>query len=136
MGQNFSLTLLSDLEEIDRVTAFVEQLTPVVGCDSDAEHRIMLALTEAVTNAILHGNRQQRSLPVEITASVDAARLRLTVRDQGKGFDPNRIPDPRSKENLLKSSGRGVLLMRELADKVTYTENGRCVELTFNRNSK
>ena len=135
MNDTTTLTLASDLEEIDRVTTFVHNITSRIGCDNETEHRIMLALSEAITNAILHGNRQDPAKSVEVTAQVDSDSLLLTVRDEGKGFNPESIPDPRKEENLHKTSGRGVWLMKEFADEVHFSDNGSCVAIRFNMKS-
>ncbi len=126
-----SLTLSSDLEELNKLEAFVRNITDAVSCDADKAHQIMLVLTEAVTNAILHGNEQKPEKSVEVTAVLSPERVVLSVRDQGTGFDPESIPNPLKDENLLKSSGRGVWLMREFADEVRFRDHGREVELEF-----
>ncbi len=132
MKKVLSLTLASDLEELEKVDAFVKSITDAVSCSADTGHRIMLALTEAVTNAILHGNRQHPDKHVEIKAVLTPERVDITVRDEGAGFDPDSIPNPLDEQNLLKSSGRGVWLMREFADEVSFRDRGRKVELGFN----
>ena len=131
MDKVLSLTLSSDLEELDKLEAFARNITDAVSCDADKAHQIMLVLTEAVTNAILHGNKQQPEKSVEITAALSPERVVLSVRDQGTGFDPESIPNPLKDENLLKSSGRGVWLMHEFADEVRFRDHGREVELEF-----
>lgn len=131
MRYDYHLTLTSDLKQIEKVTVFVEMLSAQIRCDSETEHRIMLTLTEAATNAIIHGNRENPDLKVQVHAWYDPDMLQITVKDQGRGFEPKSIPDPRADENLLKLSGRGILLMRELADHVSFTEGGRCVKLQF-----
>jgi len=92
-----------------------------------------LAVREAVTNAVLHGNKQDAELPVEI-AFVDAgAQLVVTVRDRGTGFDPTHVADPTDPQNLLKASGRGILFMRSFMDEVEWMrhpEGGTVVRMT------
>ncbi len=129
MAETASITLLSDIREMDRVAEFVKLLAERTGCNTDQEHRILLVLSEVVTNAIIHGNKKVRSKPVEVTALVTNSELLLTVSDQGEGFDPGAIPDPRKKENLLKTRGRGVWLIHKYADKVTYSDNGSKVSI-------
>jgi len=131
MDKVLSLTLSSDLDELDKLEAFVRQITDAIRCSSDKSHQIMLVLTEAVTNAILHGNKQHIEKPVEVIATLSAEKVVLTVRDQGEGFDPDSIPNPLEDENLLKSSGRGVWLMHEFADGVQFRDHGREVKIEF-----
>ncbi len=125
------MKLASDLDELGKVEKFVKKIGSLSGCSDDLEHHIMLVLTEAVTNAILHGNKQNREKSVDISAEVSPDRIALSVRDQGPGFDPESIPSPLSEENLLKSSGRGIWLMREYADNVSFSEKGRKVTIEF-----
>ncbi len=131
MDKILSLTLSSDLEELDKLEVFARNITDAVSCDADKAHQIMLVLTEAVTNAILHGNKQHPEKSVEITAVLSPERVIVSVRDQGAGFDPESIPNPLKDENLLKSSGRGVWLMHEFADEVRFRDQGREVEVVF-----
>jgi serine/threonine-protein kinase RsbW len=131
MKKVLSLTLASDLDELGKMDAFVNSIRDAVSCDADTGHHIMLVLTEAVTNAILHGNRQQPDKTVDIRAELAPERVVISVLDQGDGFDPDSIPNPLEEQNLLKSSGRGVWLMREFADAVRFRDDGRHVELEF-----
>ncbi len=131
MTNTFSISLDSDLQEMGRVTEFVHRISAHIGCDEEQEHHIMLALTEAVTNAVVHGNKYDRSKEVVIHAEYGGDILVLTVQDEGDGFDPDSIPDPRKSENLLKPGGRGVWLIREYADEVNFHDKGRCVEMRF-----
>ncbi len=126
-----SLQLASNLDELEKLDPFVKKLCSTMGCDSDKEHLIMLVLTEAVTNAILHGNKENPEKSVEIVAEMSPNVLKISIRDEGSGFDPDKIPNPLDRDNLLKSSGRGVWLMREFADKVEFKEGGRTVVLQF-----
>jgi serine/threonine-protein kinase RsbW len=104
----------------------IEQLTIQVGADAglddDSAHFLGVALREALANAIQHGHRfeARRRVRVGIRA-VDGCRLVLTVRDRGPGFDPSRVPDPLAPENLTRSSGRGIFLMRRFADRVSFS---------------
>lgn len=135
MTDTRSITLASNLDEIERVTAFVHRLSSLIGCDAEKEHQIMLVLTEAVTNAIIHGNKKDPSKSVGVTAIYEPGTLNLRVKDQGKGFNPDILPDPRNSENLYKSSGRGVWLMREFSDHLSYSENGSRVDIRFDLKS-
>ena len=92
---------------------------------------ILISLTEAVNNAIIHGNRRDRRKTVSIKLLQLGNGLAFQVSDQGRGFDHHRLPDPTNPENLLKAGGRGVFLMQQLSDKIRFTDEGRTVEMQF-----
>ena len=91
---------------------------------------IRLALEEGMMNAIKHGNRNDPEKTVRIEATVTPRRTEIIIEDQGPGFDRTNVPDPCCDENLLKTSGRGILLMEAYMDKVQYTRGGRRVKMT------
>lgn len=90
---------------------------------------IHLALEEALTNAVVHGNKQDPSKNVEIEYVIVPAKFEITVTDQGGGFALEDMPDPRTKENRTKPNGRGMLLMRTYMDTVEYNDNGNSVHM-------
>lgn len=92
---------------------------------------ILVAVTEAVNNAMQHGNKLDPSKKVDVEFKADEKNLSFLVHDQGDGFDYSTLPDPTNPENIEKPSGRGVFLMRHLADKVEFTDSGRTVHLDF-----
>ena len=92
---------------------------------------LLIALTEAVNNAIHHGNRLDPSKMVTFGYQAMDDKLIFMVQDQGPGFDHESLPDPTDPENLEKPHGRGVFLMKALADKVDFAENGATVTLAF-----
>jgi serine/threonine-protein kinase RsbW len=88
-----------------------------------------LALEEALVNAIKHGNGMDPNKQVHVTCRVDGQETRVTIEDEGPGFDPNDVPDPTSEENLEKPGGRGIMLMRAFMSEVTYSDTGNEVLL-------
>jgi len=107
---------------LDFVQVVCDHVARTIGFDEDAQHWVSVAIRESVINAIKHGNRNDESKRVFVefaTASGDAPELVVRVRDQGEGFDPDAIEDPLAPENLLKSSGRGIFLIRSFMDDVT-----------------
>jgi serine/threonine-protein kinase RsbW len=133
------LTIASQLEFIDLVTALTDNITHMVGFDDEASYWINMAVRESVANAIEHGNKYdpQKSVDIRFTVGVDA--LRVTVRDYGEGFDPHSLPDPLDPNNLLNPAGRGILYMRTFMDSVDYTrhaESGMVVTMTKRRMPK
>jgi serine/threonine-protein kinase RsbW len=129
--QTKTLTLSSDFDEIQRVESFVDELQDWISFDDDTYGNVMLALSEAVTNAIVHGNKQDSDKKVHIKASQSNQKLTISIKDEGEGFDPSSLPDPLQDENLLKEGGRGVYLIEQFADEVTYSEGGTKITVRF-----
>lgn len=113
------------------VERFVQRLADSYDLPADRYGDILLSLTEAVNNAILHGNRADERKKVLVRAEQANRRLAIVVEDEGNGFDPRSIPDPTAEENLTRPGGRGVFMMYQLCDSVRYRQNGRSVELRF-----
>ncbi len=90
-----------------------------------------VGLTEALTNAMLYGNEHDPSKRVRVEVTMQDGRLEARVTDQGRGFDPSTVPDPTEPENILKSGGRGLFLMRQLLDEVSYNDQGNQVTLVL-----
>ena len=90
---------------------------------------VHLALEEAFTNAVKHGNRNDPTKKVKIDYLVNLDKIEVTMMDEGGGFAPEDVPDPRYGENLYKTEGRGLLLMRSYMDVVEFNEQGNCVSM-------
>jgi serine/threonine-protein kinase RsbW len=117
----FELLLESHPRNIGKVEAFLHEVAQIVNLDEIQLHKLMVALTEAVNNAILHGNKSNPQKTVEVTCEAQEGGLSIRVRDQGGGFKPESVESPLKEENLLRESGRGIFLMRTLMDKVNFT---------------
>jgi serine/threonine-protein kinase RsbW len=121
LSQNhYQLELESDPNNLITVEEFVNYFSKDIGLDDSKLNGLMLSVTEATTNAIIHANKSDPSKMVKIDVFVDAEFLTIKVKDEGKGFDPSKIPDPTASENLLKDSGRGVYLMRIYMDELKF----------------
>ncbi len=118
-------------ENIRMIESFIDNAKEEFQLEDDIYGNIMIAVTEAVNNAIVHGNRNDTSKNVALTLQILDRRIKFTVQDQGTGFDFSILPDPTSPENLTKPGGRGIFLMKHLSDEVTFKENGSVVELCF-----
>lgn len=118
--ETVELKLPSRIEAIGEAAAAVADAARRLGFADDALFGIDLAVREAVTNAVLHGNRQDENVPVEVGMSGTDDGLTVSVRDRGEGFDPSHLPDPTAEENILKASGRGILFMRTFMDEVAW----------------
>ncbi|MEY4106075.1 MAG: hypothetical protein RL181_417 [Bacteroidota bacterium] len=125
------LKLPSNLENVAEVRAYVDDIVSRYRISADLYPNILISLTEAVTNAIVHGNRQDASKKVMIHMRKQCNCLSICVSDEGRGFDYKNLPDPTAPENLTKCGGRGVLVMRELSDCIHFKDNGRTVEMEF-----
>jgi serine/threonine-protein kinase RsbW len=130
------LTLPSRLDSIAEAAARAAEVAGRYGFDAEALFGIDMAVREAVTNAVLHGNRQDESKTVEVGFTYSGSSLLITVRDEGEGFNPADVPDPTDEQNLLKTSGRGILFMRSFMDAVEWeqhTGGGTIVRMTKKR---
>jgi serine/threonine-protein kinase RsbW len=113
-----SYTLDSTLETVDSAEQAASRIASEAGFDDDEVMRIAMAVREAAVNAVLHGNAYDPGKKVSLAFERTAGDLVITIRDQGKGLDLNKIPDPLAPENLLKTSGRGIFLIRSFMDEV------------------
>jgi serine/threonine-protein kinase RsbW len=119
-GQIVHLEFTGAFEMLDFVQVVTEHMGRSVGLDDDARHWVSVAIRESVINAIKHGNRNDASkhVFVDLETPQGEAQLMIRVRDEGEGFDPGEVADPLAPENLLKSSGRGIFLIRNFMDNV------------------
>jgi serine/threonine-protein kinase RsbW len=126
------LELPTDLQSIESAVDYV-----MSRCATCAEHarrlnlNFRVALTEALSNAMLYGNAHDPSKHVVLEVTMLRGRLEATIRDQGAGFDPTTLPDPTCPENITRPCGRGVFLMRQLLDEVWFNERGNEVTLVL-----
>ena len=127
------LSFPSRVESIAEASEAVADAARRAGFPEEALFGIDMAVREAVTNAVLHGNRKDESKRVEVGISAQGSALTVAVRDHGEGFNAESVPDPTEAQNLLKASGRGILFMRTFMDEVTWErhpEGGTVVRLT------
>ncbi|UCF06697.1 MAG: ATP-binding protein [bacterium] len=120
----------SKLSRVLGVNRLVSFLTSEFGFPpEDAKVNLPLVMDEALTNAILHGNKANEELKVHVRIYISSSRIRIQVEDQGEGFIPNGEIDPTTHEHLFKASGRGIYLIRELMDGVLFKKGGRIIEM-------
>jgi serine/threonine-protein kinase RsbW len=108
--------LESTLESVDSAEQIVMAESKALGLDEDDLYRVGIAIRECMVNAVVHGNRYNSRKKVYLKVERTADRLTIVVGDEGDGFDPNAVPDPLAGENLLRGSGRGVMLMQSFMD--------------------
>src|SRR5262245_59601004 len=128
-GAAMVFTIQSDLAASRDVHKAIMDRVDSFNYGEQSSFAIRLSLEEGLMNAIKHGNKLDRNKTVHIEAKVTAKSTQITIEDQGKGFDRGDVPDPCASENLLKCSGRGILLMEAYMDKVQYTRGGRRVKM-------
>ena len=125
------LKLPSNLRSINVLDSFVQDLVHQYKISQEVHGNMLISLTEAVTNAITHGNHYDENKVVKINLQKKSDTIAIRVSDQGCGFDPANVPDPTCEENICKCGGRGVFLMQRLCDQIQYKDNGRTVEMHF-----
>ena len=118
----YYLEIESTPNNLITVEEFVNYFAVELGLDEEMMNGLLLAVTEATTNAILHGNKNNKLKLVRIYVYVEDSTLTIKIKDEGKGFDPSLVPDPTNPENLLKDSGRGLYLMRVYMDGLNYNQ--------------
>lgn len=131
LAENQKIRISSKAENIILVERMIEDVCDLFNISEDYYGNILVSLTEAVNNAIYHGNKANPNKGIEISFKSHPDRVSFSVKDEGPGFNYNDLPDPTNPENIEKPNGRGVFLMRNLADNVTFEENGSKVILDF-----
>jgi len=130
-GALFTLQLPSKMESLNALEKLIEDLADKYSIADDTFANMMTCLNEVFINAIVHGNKLQADKKVIVNAEVDNKRIIWTVTDEGPGFDYNHIPDPTAPENLENLTGRGVFIIKQLADQCIFNAAGNEVELHF-----
>ena len=130
--QTTRLVLPSHIEAVADAAAAAADFARGCGLADDAAFGIDMAVREAITNAIVHGNKEDDTKNVELTLNCSQNAVEILVKDQGEGFDADSVPDPTAPENILKTSGRGNFLIRNLMDEVDWSsgaEGGTVVRM-------
>src|SRR5258706_15764739 len=130
-GESKTVELNSQPESLGIVENMIDEVRNKYNISEDTFGNMLVAITEAVTNAIYHGNQADPKKKVNVTYHLSNHHLSFTITDQGPGFDYYNLPDPTAPENIEKECGRGIFLMKHLSDQVIFSENGRVVELFF-----
>ena len=118
-------------ENIAVVEKLIDKISADHGIETEHYGNVLIAMTEGVNNAIVHGNKLDETKSVSVSCAIDEKTLVFRITDEGPGFDYDNLPDPTAPENIEKPHGRGVFLMRHLADECAFEDEGRIVELTF-----
>jgi serine/threonine-protein kinase RsbW len=127
----YTLQLPSKQESISLLETLIEEIADKHNISEDTFANMMTCLSEAANNAIVHGNKLDENKKVIVNADVEGKRIIWTVTDEGEGFDYNNLPDPTAPENLENLTGRGVFILKHLADQCIFNTKGNEVELHF-----
>ncbi|WP_253273987.1 ATP-binding protein [Flammeovirga sp. OC4] len=131
MNKPFKLKIPSLIENVRIAESFIDQARDEFNFNDDIYGNIMIAVTESVNNAIIHGNRNEKEKNVHLELDVSDKEISFTVEDEGKGFDYDSLPDPTAPENLDKPGGRGIFLIKHLADEIEFSNEGKAITLRF-----
>ncbi|RMD97903.1 MAG: ATP-binding protein [Calditrichaeota bacterium] len=138
LQKEYNLVVSSKIENVEKVEAFTEKISKAMHFSEGERDSIAIAVTEALNNAILHGNKEDPSKSVEVWISSVKNGIKIVVKDEGEGFDLNAVPNPLEPENLLKESGRGIFILKSLMDHVEYkfTKGGTQVTMVKYKKDK
>ena len=118
-------------ENVSVVESFIENVGEKIRIDEAIYGNVLVSVTEAVNNAIVHGNKEDKNKKVRLGLKQNKKSVRFIVEDEGMGFDHNTLPDPTDPKNLEKVKGRGIFLIKSLSDKTTFKQGGRVIEMLF-----
>ena len=118
-------------ENVSVVESFIENVGEKIKIEESIYGNVLVSVTEAVNNAIVHGNKEDKTKKVRLGLKKNKKSVRFVVEDEGVGFDHDNLPDPTSPKNLDKVKGRGIFLIRSLSDKTTFKNGGRMIEMLF-----
>ena len=130
-SEMYTLQLPSKQESITLLENLIEEIADKHKISEDTFANMMTTLNEAAINAIVHGNKLDPNKKVIVNAEIEGRRIIWTVTDEGEGFDYNNLPDPTSPENIENLTGRGVFIIKHLADQAIFNTKGNEVELHF-----
>ncbi len=125
------LKITSDIVNLERVEQFTEKFTHLIDISDDKREDILIAVTELVNNAIIHGNKQDKSKHVSICCIASIHEVSVSVTDEGKGFDPSKVGNPLDPDNIERISGRGIFLLNKLMDSLDYSFSDKGTTITI-----
>ncbi len=127
-----TLKIRSDISEIHEVEKFIENICDYYNINNSYFGNIIVAVSEAVENSIIHGNKQDSSKTIHICFEANKKGIVFTIEDEGEGFDFENIPDPTDVQNNAEKKGTGIFLIKTLTDEALFLNKGRKVQLQFN----
>ena len=130
-SKEISITIASNLKELSRIEKLSGQIAKKMSLSDDQHDNLSIAVTEAVGNAIVHGNKKDPKKKVYITFHLEEDRVKVTVTDEGKGFNPDALTDPLDPKYIMKESGRGIFILKSLMDDVSFTFSPKGTTIHF-----
>ena len=118
-------------ENVSVVESFIDNVGEKIKIQEAIYGNVLVSVTEAVNNAIVHGNKEDKNKKVRLGLKQNKKSVRFVVEDEGIGFDYNNLPDPTNPKNIDKVKGRGIFLIKSLSDKTTFKRGVRVVEMLF-----
>lgn len=125
---SFILVIDSKYAELKRVEKFVKEVFSCYEFNKNFFNKVLLCISEATINSIVHGNKEDHRKKVELKIDCKKHLISVSITDEGEGFDVNSLPNPTSKENILKESGRGIHIIKTMADRVAFNSKGNSVQ--------
>lgn len=129
--KSIKISIPSLIDNIKIIESFIDNAREKYPINEDIYGNIMISVTECVTNAILHGNSLDGNKKVDLELHLDDNHVQFIIKDEGEGFDYENLIDPTEPENLEKTGGRGIFIMKHLSDEVKFDDSGRKTTLTF-----
>lgn len=126
-----SISIQSRIENINIIEKLIDEISEEAKINSEVYGKMLIATVEAVNNSIVHGNKEDESKTVTVSFNINDDKICVFIQDEGPGFNYDKVPDPTVPENIENIHGRGVYLMRHLADEVVFHGNGNKVEIQF-----
>lgn len=126
-----TVTIPSKLKELNKVELLSEKIAKKISLSEDQQDNLAIAVTEAVGNAIVHGNKKDPEKKVTVTFRLEDDRIEVTVQDEGEGFDPDELANPLDPNNIMKESGRGIFILKSLMDDVSFSFSPQGTTLRF-----
>jgi len=132
--KTIKISIPSLLENIKIIESFIDNARDKFEINDDIYGNIMISVTECISNAIIHGNKKDKNKLVHLELLMENDLLKFTIQDEGNGFDYNQLKDPTSPENIDKVGGRGIFLIKHLADEVKFEDEGKKTIISFYMN--
>jgi len=132
LGQTkYNKTFPSDPDLLPEIEDWIMEIAEEANLNEDKFNHLALSVAEASSNSIMHGNKADKSIPLNIEVIYDSEQIEITFSDRGTGFIINEVPDPTAPENILKDSGRGIHIMRSFLDDLRYNFSGEGTDVTL-----
>ncbi|HEX2868869.1 MAG TPA: ATP-binding protein [Ignavibacteriales bacterium] len=129
--ETYHLEINSDPNKLPLVEEFLEEITSGANVDKTQMNNLLLAVNEAISNAMIHGNKASVDKKVKLKVEIGSGSLKVFIQDEGKGFKPDEVPDPTQPENIFRDSGRGLYIMKSCMDEVSYNFTPEGTELVL-----